>query len=172
MQSPRTDVSFICSFKNIPVHTSDKNGVMYARFEILAVLPSDSAIAHSVVAIAIVVSPCHKNPRYSKPVNENLLPFATFTTSVSKNVAKNDIITDTLLLYSNFLLSAVKSPYDIAAIIQRTAPRITPVSNFNKSPPVTTMTPINDSIIATAFLAVIFSLRIMHANTTLIIGHR
>ena len=50
------------SFSTKDVHTNDKNGVMYARFDIFAVSPDSSAIIHIVLATAIVKIPFHATP--------------------------------------------------------------------------------------------------------------
>ena len=64
-QNPIIKIKFNFSFKIKKVHTSERNGVMYARLEIFAVLPDSSAITQRVFAIAIVKMPFHANPRVS-----------------------------------------------------------------------------------------------------------
>ena len=52
----------MCSCRNMAVHVSDKKGVIYARFDIVAVLPDSSAMAHVVLAVAMENIPFQPNP--------------------------------------------------------------------------------------------------------------
>ena len=63
--NPKTEYILKLSFNIKAVHINDKNGVMYAKFEILAVSPFSSANAQEVKAVADVNIPIQVNPNTS-----------------------------------------------------------------------------------------------------------
>ena len=56
---PNIENNSIVSSSTMNVHTSDKNGVIYARFDIFAVFPYDNANTQARFAKAIVATPLH-----------------------------------------------------------------------------------------------------------------
>ena len=152
--SPITDRGFIGSFRMKNVHMRERNGVMYARLDTLAVPPFLRATAQVTVASARIKIPFQAIPSISHILTAKLSPVIILMTALITNVAKNAIIIDTRSSYSCFWLSAVNAPYEIAARTQKSTPVSVEELKLRMSFPATVMTPKKASEKAMHFLAV------------------
>ena len=91
-KSPTTAYTVIGSLSNKDVHTKDKNGVIYAKLEIFAVLPPDNAKIQHMVGIAKDSTPLKASPANCAACGKNIFPFIALTASAITKVAPNATI--------------------------------------------------------------------------------
>ena len=110
MASPASVNGAMGSCRNTNTHTSDKNGVTYARLEILAVLPLPSASAQQTLPAASVKTPFHAKPSRDGSVIDQSASAVKAIAPLSRKVANIETIMETVVSYGNFLLKAVNAP--------------------------------------------------------------